>query len=736
MIYLIDDKKIRQQELGWSDSLFAKYRGKICPLYNFSDVDDIGEKLFEYGNIVLFHESFLCLTSEKNRVNKLRFKLSEIAAQGAITLAIFSGSQGSRSSDNDIVHLPVDVLYKNLIVFLNVREANKPNMKYLLFGNQPVLERDLGELINEKNRNMLQDSVEVYGRTLFIHPDEDYIQNAISGADIIEVYSSGDVDLHEVVTNGLNKDKYDNIFIPLCFGESLSDYNGLRLAAVIRCTSSINQLSRIFIYGVVGMEDLIDHKFFDILKTKGICLIDYDKIAFQDEAKPMKTPNSSELSVEMKKLKLDIPMNYTDSHSISNEWAIYQWANAIGCEVTEELEKVYKNVECNIYFKFLKTIYPLTSRKQPVKSMFRKDFEENSRILLIDDEANKGWAEIMSHLIGDLNDIYFDYAGHDFVFMETEDIVKRTLFKIKEENIDVVLLDYKLLPSKNGGDNSEGVLSKMILNEIKRLNRGIQVIIFTASSNIISFQEMQASGADGYLVKDGSENTYEVIESFMEDISVATKKACWLKMVFREFKCIEENCQVEDSDYKARLGHNLDVAFDLLEKSLTDKKYGNYAFLQLFLCIEDFVKLKMIFDKGDNKCFVNKTILVAERKTDEKFTSIIGYRRNNKGNYYAYFENEIKAVHMTTDYMISCILIMLLNEKDSSMTKWPRIRDIRNKWVAHASKKFVGEEEIGMIVEFMKQLLNTSRYECKLKGLSDEIKKKDLEALRDRFKSS
>ena len=41
----------------------------------------------------------------------------------------------------------------------------------------------------------------------------------------------------------LLEEKYDNIFLPLCFGPTLSDYNGLRLATHIRCTDTPNNVS-------------------------------------------------------------------------------------------------------------------------------------------------------------------------------------------------------------------------------------------------------------------------------------------------------------------------------------------------------------------------------------------------------------------------------------------------------------------------------------------------------------
>jgi hypothetical protein len=156
----------------------------------------------------------------------------------------------------------------------------------------------------------------------------------------------------EKVNEWLSETEYDNIFLPLCFGQTLSDYNGLKLATHIRCTPTKNQLKRIFIYGFVGLEYLVDHEYFNILKTKNVVLVPYSKKAFELVGNKYVEPlQFDELSKEIQKLKLDPPLNYADSHSIANEWAIYQWAKTIGCDETDELTKVFQNVQENLYFK-------------------------------------------------------------------------------------------------------------------------------------------------------------------------------------------------------------------------------------------------------------------------------------------------------------------------------------------------------------------------------------------------
>jgi hypothetical protein len=59
-----------------------------------------------------------------------------------------------------------------------------------------------------------------------------------------------------------------------------------------------------------------------------------------------------ELATELSKFKLDIPVNYYDSHHIANEWGIYQMARNAGIKIDDiegfEIEKMN-----SIYFKWL-----------------------------------------------------------------------------------------------------------------------------------------------------------------------------------------------------------------------------------------------------------------------------------------------------------------------------------------------------------------------------------------------
>ena len=60
MIYLIDDKKNRQSDYGWSKEKLDKYIDTITSIYTYSEIKKMEDKaeIFKKGNTVIFHESF------------------------------------------------------------------------------------------------------------------------------------------------------------------------------------------------------------------------------------------------------------------------------------------------------------------------------------------------------------------------------------------------------------------------------------------------------------------------------------------------------------------------------------------------------------------------------------------------------------------------------------------------------------------------------------------------------
>lgn len=358
MVYLIDDKKLRQEvDYLWTSERLGQFKNIIRCIYTLQELENESKEVFSNDNIILYHESFIDQTSKSEESINKRNKLYAWSENKGNIMVYFSGSKNTREVKDSIAYIPVSTLYANLEIFLRKITTNDTNLDYLLFGENIQIEKELNYQQDiSLNKTFKEESSNHQGSTIFLRPSKKKIPAPFSKIEEKILFTDvSDEKFSEKINEWLNGVKYDNIFLPLCFGNILSDYNGLRLATHIRCTSNSNQLSRIFIYGFVGVEYLIQNYYFNILKTKNIILLPFSKKAFNDAViLPEKSITIEELPNEMRKLKLDIPGNYFDSHSIANEWGIYQIARNAGLEI-DKIEGFEKEKLNSIYFKWLIT---------------------------------------------------------------------------------------------------------------------------------------------------------------------------------------------------------------------------------------------------------------------------------------------------------------------------------------------------------------------------------------------
>ncbi|MBR9833498.1 response regulator [bacterium] len=610
MIYLIDDKKSRQTDFGWTDEKFAQYASYLTPLYNIDDVANIGEQLYNDGNIILYHESFLDFTLDKDKAVDQRKKLlQKTESNTKLEVGFFSGSQSARSLNENTAYLPVSTLYQNLSVVIQQNNNEAGRLKYLLFGEQPEIEQELNDKLTQANIAIKEDPAEIEGKNLFIRPTSKFIQNAIKGSSEGKIFNDvSDEKLSEMIIKWLDEEEYDNIFIPICFGQTLTDFNGLRLATHIRCSPSPNQLKRIFVYSFVAIDYLLNNEYFNILKTKNVQLVAHSKKAFEAAVnKEFTHLRKEDLSQEINKLKLEPPLNYADSHSIANEWAIHQWAKTIGCYETDGLAKVFQNVETNLYFKYLRTTNPLSEIDIISPEKLNINFEGNSNVFLIDDELEKGWDEIFGYLLMDVNELDLIELGYDFKNKNQDEIIDISIKKIEKHDIDVVILDFRLKPNDFAGTDPEDISSIRLLKKIKEINPGIQVIIFSATNKVWNLQALQNAGADGFIFKDGGTNINQTINSLIVQMSLSLEKASWLKPIWYKTKsCIDhletqERGHYLDRDFTGAISTFLELGFDSMVGGHNKFPFDS-SFMYYFLIIE--ASSKQLIDE-DNPIEVN-----------------------------------------------------------------------------------------------------------------------------------
>lgn len=367
MIYLIDDKKERQLKYGWTSDVLEKHKNSLKPIWTYNEMADtqIRQSIFCGSNVICLHESFF-----KNSINRsenqdfavTREKLVKHAKENPEALLVFfSGSMSSRQVNGNIIYVPVNQFYENLGYFIKEHIEGNKDERHLLYGKNPDLEKEIRQeyvrstnditekafqATNSTNFFLQQSSIELNINRPLVNCTEKSIGNDTS-----------DTNLNQKINTWLNGDEYDNIFIPLCFGLTFADFNGLRLATLIRCTKSKNQLSKIYIYSFLNHADylveLMEHECFEILKTKNIEFIGYSKKQFFDAAnKEIAKFEIDQLPSEMSKLNLSIPENYTDNHSIANEFGIYQLAYNAGIDINEITDFNSEKLD-SLYFKWL-----------------------------------------------------------------------------------------------------------------------------------------------------------------------------------------------------------------------------------------------------------------------------------------------------------------------------------------------------------------------------------------------
>lgn len=189
-----------------------------------------------------------------------------------------------------------------------------------------------------------------------------------------------DIEFDRIITHLLSEEEYQNIIIPLCFGDILSDYLGLRLAVHIRTTVTINQNKNIFIYGFTGLNNLIHNDFFLILKTKGVSLIDYNLFDIEESTEVFITQlEKFDLPKEIAKINLNIPTNYFDNHSIANLWGAFRLLEIAEIDI-QKIKALNIDDLKNIYFKWLHAKNNKPENKndevEEINKEYRNEFRE------------------------------------------------------------------------------------------------------------------------------------------------------------------------------------------------------------------------------------------------------------------------------------------------------------------------------------------------------------------------
>jgi len=419
----------------------------------------------------------------------------------------------------------------------------------------------------------------------------------------------------------------EKIIIPVRLGSDDSDYTGLRVGLHIRLTKELGDkrfIPIIFVSEqtkneIIGNQlENNKEKTASILFTKGIKLVSAFDI--QDTAKIF-SESITEQELRMHVLsKLLITNQREEGHQLANEWGVFRLAKFAGIKLkTAKLPP-------DLYFKFqfAKTDINIQPRDEKFIGLERK----GCNAVLIDDYADKGWAEVIKHI---LQSHISQHKTKLDILKSFEDASNYQRF----EEQDIIFLDLRLSPQEDKifESMSNAELSGVkILKKIKTINQGIQVIIFTASNKAWNMKRLLDEGADAYFIKESPE--YIIKDKVSEENYKNLKesiKGCFDNGYLKEiYKDIQELKQKLDklpnlTDFTNEIKNQLDIAYSLLSVAKLKEQFA-YAFVSLYLIIET-VNNQFVFKNSDKTWNILDAGNLLDWKWDELSKSYINKKQ-------------------------------------------------------------------------------------------------------------
>lgn len=430
------------------------------------------------------------------------------------------------------------------------------------------------------------------------------------------INATDDIDsqITEFIKNSVASSGVSALFIKLTLSQNYMELLGLRLALHIRLSSKFNQINTlpIILLGEEKYEELDRMTTFSgSLSSPGLYLSretndQVNKFISLLKSKDLKGCESIQDLVE--KINIEPPVSYLSHHSIANEWSILRWAKVLGIDHNTEFNEVRARIENLLYYKYLQAKYPIQSDAEQTKI----SIDDNQKVLLIDDEWNKGWKHVLNTMFNPTtqNKSKFETFEFDFKDKTEEELINACKNRIKEFDPNIIILDLRLIDKDFQQGIIIGDLSGIkILKAAKEINEGIRVIAFSASNKISSLLELQNAGVNGFILKEAPEltvnknGTSELIRTFKAAINEQSKYF-FQKNLFQKCEQIQKiliNQEVEENDKYDKLIKHLQAQLRVICSSLKtiDVKITtsiDIAFLACYNFLEIFKTYYVIED--------------------------------------------------------------------------------------------------------------------------------------------
>lgn len=407
-----------------------------------------------------------------------------------------------------------------------------------------------------------------------------------------------DITIHDFLIEEVLPANPTVLIIPASLGTIHTDYWGFRIGMHIRLTKALDNLRFIPLLFVSddSLEEILvpqKEKLAVICSTPGSMLVRNDEGEINKALERLKPLDLTDYTNGfLKSITINRP-DSTGKHSLANIWGVSRLAEATGLQHITKANNELNNRFKDLYFKYLQAFAESQSKQEgEIKLPELADIKaENKQILLIDDEADNGWGDVLKPLFkNNLTCISGKGKSVEDFYKEAKDAVKNPVW-------DLILLDLRLDPKEDIGGNEYKMARQYsgakLLEYIKQQNGGNQVIMFTASNKAWNMQELLKMRADGYYVKESPEFDQSLafsvlnFNSFAERVNVCLEYS-FLKYLWASYTRVQNhfNTQIgeESQATTIQILSQLQIGFDLLCQKRADSP--NYAMLCYFRVLE------------------------------------------------------------------------------------------------------------------------------------------------------
>ena len=597
----------------------------------------------------------------------------------------------------------------------------------------------------------------------YFHLEEQFVFNVDSDVQDVDYY------INEQLTQGFLSSKInssDIVFIKVALSQNYLEYWGIRLAYHIRLTQLLKEKSFIPIifvaeesYQFLGITCGMP----EILFTEGVYLMkdspqEYNRILkLYDDGKIKQLQLKSDF---VSKIRISPPANYESHHSISNEWCILRWIEmAKNIEEKERLVIKEKLVATKtLYFKYLEEV-SLNNSKEVIRQEFKDkkreelkvqcNYKDNAKIYYIDDEVEKGWGILFKEVIfkSFTEKNKFDYYT-DFIKGESKDnFVNRLCEKIeiliRNEGYNLFIIDLRLCDEDLLSSND--LSGFQIIRKIKKINKGVQVVVFTASKKAENVDTALCLGSEGYILKESPENiltrnkSIELFYEFRNKIIKATSKV-FLAALYRDIQSIKNKVESmilpsatnNDDSFKSNAiakNGSFDKIYDIMK--IADVSLFSFALLECFSLLEKFCELYFVSPNHDTGQVILKNDSLQEiyrnlpsRKINtlmiiERGRFHFQYMNSRETNINVIFlsvkqlesSNMIEGPDNSSLSKILSVLKFRFNVEDIILSKIIELRYLRSNLAAHYTgnidilKRKIEKEDILVIIDLFKRII-------------------------------